>query len=500
MLNRNENLLPAGYLALVSKYSINDYHHWHKSYITLSGIRRTRIVSEIVEDIFTKQYMPFDNDYSHLEFALKYDGYNFLILKRVFEKIKVDELTEQILSRPNSKYAHRIWFLYEFLTEKTLNINDLKSGNYEYLLEPDKYYTGTIKKSSRHKIYINMLGNNHFCPLVRRTGLLNKYEKNDLSAKARNILSHYNDNLLLRAAGYLYSKETKSSFMIEHVTVNVSRMERFSRFLKNAGKMYYCNKKGFIDAQNSIVDSRFIEHDYRNTQNYVGEIMPTDREKIHYVCPKPEDVNILMDGLIESHQYMTESGVSAVVHAAVISYGFVYIHPFEDGNGRIHRFLIHNILSNRQFTPDNIVFPVSAVMLKNHREYDASLETLSGWIQDYIEYSLDNNGEMTVTSSTLDYYKYIDLTRQTEALYRFIDDTINNELTNELDYLIKYDSAKTAIQEIVDMPDKDLDRFIKFCIQGHGKISKSKAEKYFGSITFDEKESMEKAVKDTFDL
>ena len=28
-----------------------------------------------------------------------------------------------------------------------------------------------------------------------------------------------------------------------------------------------------------------------------------------------------------------------IVAAAVLAFGFVYVHPFEDGNGRIHRYL-----------------------------------------------------------------------------------------------------------------------------------------------------------------
>ena len=53
-----------------------------------------------------------------------------------------------------------------------------------------------------------------------------------------------------------------------------------------------------------------------------------------------------------------------VIHAAAIGYGFVFLHPFEDGNGRIHRFLIHNILARRGFTPADVMAPVSATMLK----------------------------------------------------------------------------------------------------------------------------------------
>ncbi len=75
-----------------------------------------------------------------------------------------------------------------------------------------------------------------------------------------------------------------------------------------------------------------------------------------------------MEGLIASHERMGSGGVSAVIHAAAVAYGFVFLHPFEDGNGRIHRFLIHNILARHGFTPAGIIFPVSASMLKKMEE------------------------------------------------------------------------------------------------------------------------------------
>ena len=37
--------------------------------------------------------------------------------------------------------------------------------------------------------------------------------------------------------------------------------------------------------------------------------------------------------------------LDAVIAAAILAFGFVYIHPFEDGNGRIHRYLIHHVLA-----------------------------------------------------------------------------------------------------------------------------------------------------------
>ncbi len=49
----------------------------------------------------------------------------------------------------------------------------------------------------------------------------------------------------------------------------------------------------------------------------------------------------LMDNWMLMVEQLHAGRVDAVCAAAAAAFGFVFIHPFEDGNGRIHRFLIH---------------------------------------------------------------------------------------------------------------------------------------------------------------
>lgn len=201
--------------------------------------------------------------------------------------------------------------------------------------------------------------------MVRRTRTLGDFESADLPERCRQVVSAYSPELLKRALGYLYTRETKSSFAIEHIKPTSTRTERFVALLQLAEQDDFCEKTQLIDLQNRIVDPRFRDSDYRVKQNYVGETIAWQKEKIHFACPKPGDLVDLMEGLIAAHKRMDASNVSAVIHAAAIAYGFVFLHPFEDANGRIHRFLIHNILARRGFTPENVMFPISASMLKN---------------------------------------------------------------------------------------------------------------------------------------
>ena len=143
----------------------------------------------------------------------------------------------------------------------------------------------------------------------------------------------------------------------------------------------------------------------------------------------------LIEGLEAAHLRLKNGNVSAAVHAAAIAYGFVFLHPFEDGNGRIHRFLIHNILARREFTPPEIIVPVSAAMLDNSADYDASLEAFSRRLMPLVDYTLDEDDRMIVRNDTAIWYRYIDMTPQVEALFRFIELAIDIELAEELAFL-----------------------------------------------------------------
>ena len=452
-------------------------------------------MNNVIHEIYPKKYMIDEKTMSHLEFALKYDGVNLALLVQIFEKIEERELIEYINSKPTGKYVRRLWFFYEFLMDKKLPIGDLKQGNYIDLLEKERYYTTPNPKSiKRQRIRNNLLGVREFCPMVRKTEKLKKYEALNLSRKSKDIVTQYPDRLLKRALSYLYTKETKSSFEIEQIKPSSSRVEKFIALLKEAQKDDFCTKEKLLLLQNRIVDTRFKDTDYRTTQNYVGERVTYTEEKIHYISPKPDILNELMSGLIASHQKMRDNSTLAVVHATVIAYGFVYLHPFEDGNGRIHRFLLHNILAHEEFTPKEMIFPLSAVMLKKPNEYEISLEYFSSKLLSLIDYHLDDEGKMEVLNDTTLWYRTIDMTQQVEALYGFIERTIEEELHQELEFIVRYDTSKKAIQSIIDMPDREIDLFIRFATQNGGKISTNKRKKYFNFLSEEEVVLLEEAV------
>ena len=488
---------PAGYAALVERFDLAVIPNWHTSHVLLRGVHRRNSDGSAVTEDYPATYWPGDAFGDQLEFALKYDGTNLGILAALFDTVTQSDVLAYVRSKPMGMYVRRTWYLYEFLTGRRLPLEDLPPrGSYVDLLDPSAYYTTTpSRRVRRQRINDNLLGDSRHCPMVRRTEGLRAHEAADLSRKCREVASGYPQGLLSRALGYLYEKETKSSFEIEHVELDPRRTARFIASLQDAERQDHCRRGALIDLQNRIVDPRFRDAGYRQSQNYVGQSVGFDREIVHFVGAKPDALDELMAGLVDAHRRMEAGNVHPVVHAAAIAYAFVFLHPFEDGNGRIHRFLIHNILARRGFTPAGMIVPVSAAMLNRPNDYDASLEAFSRQLMPLVTYVLGDDGRMTVQNETTSWYRFIDLTDQAEALFRFLEIAIEVELAPELEFLARYDQGKAAMQEIVDMPDRKIGLFIRLCVQNHGKLSASKRASQFAMLSDAEVRAMEQVVQ-----
>lgn len=493
------DLTPVGYEALVRKYGLRTLPHYAQSFVTLGARRTTYVEPERIIEVYLRRHAVEDTLGAQLEFALKYEGVNLEILSALFGLVDPKEIAETINAKPTGKQMRRVWFLYEYLTGKKLELADLKNfTRYDPLLEEADYFTATPRPSPRHKINNNLLGNERFCPMIRRTGRLSEAIAARLDKKTIALLQQFPDDILRRALNYLFTKETKSSFEIERITPDRTKLDRFVSLLKIAGSSRFLNKEALLSLQQATVDERFANRDYRTDQNYIGTTIHYGREDVHYVSPKPQDVPSLMEGLLECARRMLDARVEPVLIAGAIAFGFVFIHPFDDGNGRLHRFLIHHILAKTRFTPEGVIFPISATMLRQRTKYDAMLELFSKPLLEIVSYELNEQGEMMAFGNEALHYRYPDLTRIIEILFEFIQETIETELPSEVQFLVNYDQAKRCMEEVVDMPDKKVDLFIRLCLQNNGRLSKNKRGADFSMLTDEEVEQMEQCCRESF--
>ncbi len=387
---------------------------------------------------------------AHLETAIKYQGIRLAYLVPIFEKIDPVELTAFVKEMPTSTMRRCIWYLYEFLTQQRLALEN-SQANYTPLLLDKYYYTNQNGvRDPRTRVINNMLGNRQFCPMVRKTKGIKLREGKDLmgvaQAKLLRVRVNVNPEQLGRSLEYLYTKETKSSTDIEREDTSNAKMRKFYRVLKTSGTVPV-SKRRLLDVQNEIVRSEKKDDNYRAEEIYVGEVRPTWQdgyeEHIHFIGPRATDVPSLMEGWFGTHRALLKgSALPPMMHAAVISFGFVYIHPFNDGNGRIHRYLIHDVLKSRTTTEEDFIIPVSAAILQREVQYDRVLETLSKPVMAMIDYDLDEGDHSISINNDISYmYKYPDLTDHVCFLYDMMETSISEDLLQEVEYIVKYDAV-----------------------------------------------------------
>ena len=459
----------------------------------IRGARKTRIADGMVLEQYPLAYGPTDL-FGHLRFAMRYEPIDLNVLVAFFEKVGRDDFEAWVKSEPVGKYARRAWYLYEFLTGETLDIPDVPPTDNVLLLDPALHITTTGVRVRRQRVIDNLLGNREYCPTIRRTDRLNAGQQQQLGEEAKKIVEGADPALLARAVHYLFTKETKSSFAIEGEVPSTDRTLRFVAALGRADDLDTSDKQAFVELQNSIVDARYAQTDWRSIQNYVGQTASNYSEIVHFICPRPEDVPSLMDGWMRMVSRIEGGRVDPICAAAVTGFGFVFIHPFEDGNGRIHRFLIHRSLAKLKFAPQGVLFPVSAAMLRAPKAYDAALNAFSKNTMPLIKYEMDDQQRLTVLSSTDKLYRYYDATPQAEYLYEAVAETIRKDLREEIEFLEVFDKAMAAVKMIVDMPNARASLLARFILQNHGTLS-AKKRRQFPELREEEIARIEEAIR-----
>jgi len=453
---------------------------------------------EAAGTIFDKRYWPGDTFADHLTFALRREDLDLLILKRVFEAVPRAEVEAIVRAAPTGIPARRAWHLYEILTGRTLDVDDAPSAAAIDLLDPDAYFTGKPRLSRRHRVRDNLLGTGRFCPVIRRTEALTEFLALDLAAKARETVGRTGAHLVARAASFMLLADSRASFEIEGERPPRNRLERWGRAVLQAGKNRLTLDEIIRLQRILIEDTRFVRAGLRPDGVFLGERDHHGDLLPEFIGARPDNLADLMGGLVEANDRMRDDGVDPVLKAAATAFGFVYVHPFQDGNGRMHRCLIHHVLAESKFTPPGMVFSVSSVMLDRIDDYRATLQAHSSPLMPFIEWRPTPERNVEVLNETADLYRYFDCTEEAEFLYACVRRTVERDLPREIDYLRRHDEAIRRIMDAVEMPDRVAENLVMFIRQNGGTLSKKRRQGEFKKLRDKEVTSIEAIVNDAF--
>jgi len=490
-----ERAAPAGYAALIGAY---DLAAPLPRRLAAIGARH-KIYEKAGWRVFTPRHQPEANLESHLTFALRYEGLDLAVLKRLFETVGPDPIEAMVRQAPTGKYARRAWFLYEWLTGARLGLPDASSGAYVLAVDPETQYAVTGENSKRHRVKNNLPGTPAFCPLIERTETLDDFINMNLADRARAVVAEVPKGLLARTAAFLLLKDSKSSYAIEGERPAHDRIQRWGRAIGEAGR-HPLDEEELLRLQRIVIgDDRFVRLGWRDEGGFVGE---HERETgaplpIH-ISARHQDIKSLVAGLID-FDCGAAMDLDPVLAAATLAFGFVYIHPFADGNGRLHRYLIHHILSMRGFNPPGVVFPVSAAILERIEKYKSVLESYSARALPLVEWRPTPKNNVEVLNDTGDFYRYFDATLHAEFLFSCVAQTIETDLPNEAAFLRRYDQFAERVQAMIDMPSPTVDMLFRFLQQNQGRLSKRAREREFAALTDHESKDIEEIFRQAYD-
>ena len=449
--------------------------------------------------IYTPRHAPTADLDGHLTFALKYEGLDLGVLKALFRATGPAPIEAIVRAKPTGTYARRAWFLYEWLLGSKLDLPDADKGPYASVVAPDQQWASPGKTSQRHRVKNNLPGTPAFCPMIAWTPTLRALTVRDLQTRARAVVADVPADLLARTAAFLLLKDSKSSFAIENEHPPRDRIQRWGRAIGEAGRRPI-DLDELLRLQRIVIgDDRFVRLGLREDGGFVGE---HDRDTRFAVAPdhisaRPEDLQSLIDGLV-AFDRAAAPHLDPVLAAAALAFGFVYIHPFADGNGRLHRYLIHHVLAERGFNPPGVVFPVSAAILDRIDDYRRTLETYSARLLPLIEWRPTDENNVEVLNDTEDFYRFFDATPHAEFLYQCVERTIDIDLPAEAKFLKAHDGCQRALANIVDRPDRTADLLFSFLRQNNGVLSQRGRDKEFAKLREDEIAQIESAYAAAF--
>lgn len=476
-----ERAWPAGYAALIDRHALEIPLPPH-----LAGIAGRHHPGSTPEWLLlTPRHAPDDTLQGHLEFAFKWEGVDLAVLAALFKVVDAEEVAVLVREKPTGKISRRVWFLYEWLTGVRLDVPDPGKITAVPVIDPRQQFSlKTGEPSSRHKVVNNLPGTPDFCPLVRRTGTLEQYAASALGVRALEVIGRTHPDVVARAAAFLLLSDSKASFQIEGEQPSRERAARWASAIALAGTRSLTVEE--LERLQKIVigDDRFVQLGLRTEGGFIGEHDRITGQPVpEHVSARADDLASLISGLVGYERRALAGGMDPVVTAAVVAFGFVYIHPFEDGNGRLHRWLIHHVLATAGYNPPGVVFPVSAAILREIESYRSVLRSYSEPLLPLIDWKPTDRGNLEVLNRTGDFYRYFDATQHAEFLYHCVQETVERDLPSEVEYLEAYDRFSRAVQELVDMPGRTVDLLHRFLRQNGGRLSKRARSGEFASLT-----------------
>lgn len=443
---------------------------------------------------------------SHLLFALKHERMQLPILHEALRLVPAQEMRDALMATPSGAYVRRAAWLWEKVHGEPLPLPEgTVQAAYLGFFDDQRYYTGrSWERDPKYRIDFNGIGPYAYCPVVERDAVLEAEGEAVLTELSRWVQAPQNGRLMDRILSWAYLAETRDSFALEREKPSPDKESAFLRALAQLGEVQTLGEDYLVELQNLIVRSPYaMEAGFRMSQNWLqrgghGAVA------VQYVPPAPTDLHRLITGWLAMANAVDD--VPPLIKAALVSFGFVFLHPFMDGNGRLSRLLIHHVLQAKGVLPAiqgaPAILPLSVVMKQQESAYLHTLESFSKparalWDVRFID---QDQFAFDFRSTPMIYGHWAG-----DAAAAFVTQCARTAwqqcLVDEAQYLRAYDRAYADIDKRFELPDRTINLLIQWIRQNGGKLSARhrSADELKYRLTEEDMNAIERLVDEAFE-
>jgi len=407
----------------------------------------------------------------HLHFALKHEGLQLQAAILALKKIDRHEVGKAFAKSPSSMYWRQIGFLWEMANNEVMTGLPVAAGPYTPLFDPQQFVTGSSTRDARWRVDFNGLGTTRYCPTVRRTPEIQLLLDKNIIGSANEFIAGLDKAVLDRAVRWAYLSETQGSYAIENESPGSSKTEAFAALLARAHAPERITEEYLVALQNLVVSNPLDKAvQFRTAQNWLRNALP-GALGVTYLPPAPDLMMSLMDQIMALANHPGR-GIDPLILGALVSFGFVFVHPFMDGNGRLSRFLFHQVVCGQGLLPNGLVLPVSVAMKRHEQQYLEVLQAFSKPIRGLWQVTtIDDLQIDAVFKGDPDIYRFWDATDCVAFGLQMASAALDHDLRHESAYLQQFDAIYQAVNDAVDMNNNDLVLLVRTCLQNGGKLS-----------------------------
>lgn len=343
---------------------------------------------------------PLDALETHLRFALDGGGVDLGMLAALIRVTAPADITSIVRRKPTGVFARRLWYLYEWLTLRKLDVPEA-AGRLRFVpvLDPNRQMAlkaGT--PSGRHRVIDNLPGTRRFCPMVWWTPALRTASAKQWDVRARGIIAATHPDRRPSVATWLQRTDAGSSFVLAGEEASARRTASWAEAIGQAGARVLSLDELLRLQRVACGDGPSVPLGLRRS--------PSDT-----AGARSEDLDSLVSGVIDYAERAVGGAMDTVTAAAALAFGFAYVRPFVTGNGHLHRWLVHHAFDAAGYTLPGFVLPIGTAMVRRLEEYRGVFRPYPSPLRE-----------------TADTYRFGDMTRHAEFLYRCLEDSIEKDL------------------------------------------------------------------------